>query len=216
MTDAESSWGRAIHSVDNISVALHTPANKGKEAMPYLTYIIDNYDKLASIVAFVHAHRDGYKTAWHTDSPNNSNVASLQKLKLNFVQSNGYANLRCLHTPGCPSGIQPFRDPPGLATEPVAETELLMHKAWPQLFPNEKMPRSIGVACCAQFAVSRDRIISRPKAEYVRWREWLIKTDLPDLKSGGIMEYMWHIIFGMEAEYCPSYSECRCNVYGEC
>jgi hypothetical protein len=84
------------------------------------------------------------------------------------------------------------------------------------LFPNESIPQSFGVACCAQFAVSRDRVVARPKADYVRWRDWLMETDLLDVKSGGIMEYMWHIIFGMEAEYCPDYLVCRCNVYGEC
>jgi hypothetical protein len=202
--------------VDNVSAALRTPINKGKEAMPYLTYIVDNYDKLASIIAFVHAHRDGYPKGWHTDSPDHSNVASLQKLNLNFVQSNGYANLRCIHSPGCPSGMQLFRDPPGPVDDPLTETEALMRTVWPQLFPNKEIPRSFAVACCAQFAVSRDRVIARPKADYVRWREWLMKTDLPDVKSGGIMEYLWHIIFGMEAEYCPDYSECRCTVYGEC
>jgi hypothetical protein len=184
--------------------------------MPYLTYIIDNYDNLPFIIAFVHAHRDGYPVAWHTDSPDHSNVASLQKLNLNFVQSNGYANLRCINSPGCPSGLQPFRDPPGPADDPLTETEALMRKVWPRLFPNESIPQSFGVACCAQFAVSRDRVVARPKADYVRWRDWLMETDLLDVKSGGIMEYMWHIIFGMEAEYCPDYLVCRCNVYGEC
>jgi len=209
-------WQSAIYSVDNQSAPLHTPANKGKEVMPYLTYIIDNYDNLPSIVAFLHAHRDGYPQAWHTDSPDHSNPASLQKLNLKFVELNGYANLRCIESPGCPGGLQPFRDPPGPEDDPLTETEALMHKVWPQLFPNEIMPKVFAAACCAQFAVSRSRIRERPRSDYVRWRQWLLDTDLLDVKSGGIMEYMWHFIFGMEAEYCPSYASCRCNVYGEC
>jgi len=211
-----SDWQHAIYSVDNTSAPLHTPANKGKEVMPYLSYIVDNYENLPSTIAFVHAHRDGYPQAWHTDSPGHSNVISLQRLQTDFVQSNGYVNLRCIHSPGCPSGLQPFRDPPGPEDDPKTETEALMHKIWPELFPNQEMPSSFGVACCAQFAVSRDRVRERPLAEYARWRQWLLDTELIDVKSGGIMEYMWHVIFGMEAEYCPPYLECRCNVYGEC
>jgi hypothetical protein len=93
--------------------------------MPYLTYIIDNYDKLPSIVAFIHANRNGYPQAWHTDTPDHSNAASLQKLNLKFVELNGYVNLRYIQAPG---GLQPFRDPPGSEDDPLTETEAMMHK----------------------------------------------------------------------------------------
>jgi hypothetical protein len=184
--------------------------------MPYIHYIIENYDNLPSIIAFMHAHRDGYPVAWHTDSPNHSNVWSLQNLQLDYVKEQGYVNLRCIQSPGCPGGLQPFRDPPGSDDDPLTETEDLMHEIWPILFPNEEMPRAFSVPCCAQFAVTRERVLARPKSDYIRWRDWLVKTDLLDVKSGGIMEYMWHVIFGMEAEHCPEYNACRCNVYGEC
>ena len=91
-----------------------------------------------------------------------------------------------------------------------------MRTVWPRLFPNEKVPQFIAVTCCAQFAVSKERVLARPKPDYTRIRDWLLQTDLPDLKSGGVMEYLWHVVFGVPAEYCPGYVECRCNVYGEC
>lgn len=37
-------------------------ANKGNEAMAYLTYIIQNYDNLPKSMAFIHSH----KNSWHT------------------------------------------------------------------------------------------------------------------------------------------------------
>ena len=38
------------------------PANKGQEAMAYLTYIIQNYDNLPESMAFIHSH----ESSWHT------------------------------------------------------------------------------------------------------------------------------------------------------
>lgn len=38
------------------------PANKGNEAMPYLTYIIENYNNLPESMAFIHSHQ----FSWHT------------------------------------------------------------------------------------------------------------------------------------------------------
>ena len=94
-----TSWQHAIYTVDNTSLPLHTDANKGREANAYLSYILHNYDNLPLTVAFIHPHRDGYPAAWHTDAPNYDNVISLKTLNINFVQRNGYANLRCLHDP---------------------------------------------------------------------------------------------------------------------
>lgn len=183
--------------------------------MPYLTYIIENYHNLPSIMAFIHSHEDGYPRAWHNDAPNYSNVASLQKLRLDYVQSNGYVNLRCNHVPGCPAELQPFRDPPE-KDNPDRQTENLLPGVWDSLFPGVELPHVIGVPCCAQFAVSGDRARERPLEDYVRIRDWLVETDLSSDVSGRVLEYMWHIIFGMEPVYCPIYGECRCNVYGEC
>jgi hypothetical protein len=59
-------WQHAIYVVDDQNATLSTPANKAKEAMPYLTYIIDNYHNLPSTMAFIHSHRGGYPEAWHT------------------------------------------------------------------------------------------------------------------------------------------------------
>ena len=62
-----------------------------------------------------------------------------------------------------------------------------------------EMPEHVGQPCCAQFAVSREQITKRSLEEYVSYRQWVLDTELDDEKSGRVMEYLWHVIFGKEA-----------------
>lgn len=48
------------------------------------------------------------------------------------------------------------------------------------------------MTCCSQFAVRRETIRLRPRAEYVRFREWLLVSPLGDDLSGRVLEYSWH------------------------
>ncbi|MCJ1320027.1 hypothetical protein MMC15_005363 [Xylographa vitiligo] len=188
-------WRNAVYTVDNTSAALRTPANKGRESMAYLTYIVDNYGALPDTVLFLHAHRDGEFRAWHVDNEAHDNVESVRALRLDYVAEAGYVNLRCGLLPGCNHEVQPFRFPPvdGLVVEHA------MHDAWSFMFPHEELPREIGTPCCAQFAVSKTQILARPKTDYERYRNWILETPLDDLTSGRVMEYLWHIIFGKDA-----------------
>ena len=189
-------WDAFVYAVDdNTTMLPHTDRNKGKEANPYLTYIIQNYDSLPSTVAFVHSHEFGFLKAWHTDAKRHSNVESLNSLNVNFVQRNGYANLRCLRDPGCPDEVHPLREP----MYESKTTEAAFAAAWREIFDNDDVPEVVGVACCAQFAVSRQQILKRTRAEYLRMHKWLMKTELDDQTSGRVFEYLWHIIFGQES-----------------
>lgn len=162
--------------------------------MVYLTYVIDNYDALPSTIAFLHFHRWGWPTGWHTDAPNYDNVLSMRTLQIDFIQKSGYANLRCLFVPGCPAEIQPFRDPP-IEDKPH---EIAFAKAWRELLGDVSVPEVVATPCCSQFAVSKQQVLKRPKAEYVHFRKWLLDTPLDDFTSGRIFEYLWHIIFGKD------------------
>ena len=192
------SWQRAIYTVNPSTFSssdetLTTPMNKGREAMAYLTYIIDNYASLPSVMAFVHPHRSGFLSAWHTDAPLHSNVAALNSLQTSFVQQNGYANLRCNWNPGC---IEKHR-----------KNRFVTPEVWREVFngtstdkgAGQDAPRQVGAACCAQFAVSRSRVLERPLSDFVHFRQWIIDTDKTDYTSGRVFEYLWHVIFGMEA-----------------
>ncbi|KAJ5907043.1 uncharacterized protein N7473_003959 [Penicillium subrubescens] len=222
-------WQRAIYIVNPSEEArsnpqiLTTPLNKGHESMAYLTYVIDHYDTLPSTIAFLHAHRAGFLMAWHNDAPLHDNVNAMRMLQTNFVQENGYANLRCNWNPGCKDShrfnihvteqvwwdvFEGTSTPPLNASSPY-EQEFSGHKYM-------RKPEQIGAACCAQFAVSRSQVLQRPREDYVKFRQWIIDTELNDAMSGRVMEFLWHVIFGMDAVYCPDEELCYCQVYGKC
>ena len=186
------SWQNAIYTVDNINASLHTSVNKGREANAYLTYLVNSYDELPDIIAFIHSHRKGYPGGWHTDAMDYDNVISLQTLNINFVQRQGYTNLRCIAVPGCPDEVQPFRNPP----EAYRKHEHAFPAAWKYMFVDKDIPSVVGTPCCSQFAVSKEQVLARPRSDYMRYLQWLSDTNLSDAISGRIFEYLWHIIFG--------------------
>jgi Protein of unknown function (DUF3431) len=181
--------------------------------MAYLTFLIDHYHSLPEIIVFLHPHKEGWPAAWHTDAPEYDNAKSVQSLQLDYVRRNGYANMRCIHDPGCPAEIQPFaRD------DPERLQERAFADAWTHLLggDNSSVPEIIATPCCAQFAVSRDQVLKRPLTDYLRYRRWLIDTPLTDYVSGRIFEYLWHVIFGKDPVWCPDLNQCWCEQFGRC
>jgi hypothetical protein len=78
-------------------------------------------------------------------------------------------------------------------------------------------PKEVGAACCAQFAVSREQVLQRPRDDYIKFRQWVIDTEKDDASSGRVMEFLWHVIFGQEVFCsCPDEELCYCQVYGKC
>ncbi|KAJ5907235.1 uncharacterized protein N7473_004151 [Penicillium subrubescens] len=201
-------WSRSIYVVDDKNAPLTVARNKGRESMVYLTYIIDNYENLPDIMLFIHSTR--YQ--WHNDDPYYDGVPMLRNFQTSYLQKEGYVNLRCVWTLGCPVEIHPLSD---IHREDVHAGEYFKH-AFVQLFPDTPVPEEVGVSCCAQFGVTRDRVLMRPKSDYEFYRKWLTETELKDEMSGRIMEYSWHMIFGKEPVHCPNAQECYCNVFGLC
>lgn len=199
--------------MDDPDAELHPPSNKGREAMAYLTYLIDHYDVLPEISLFLHPHRSGWPAAWHTDAKDYDNVISAQSLQLNHVQQHGYANMRCIAIPGCPDEIQPFR---AHLDRPY---ELAFREAYKYMFQvahDIDVPTIVATPCCSQFAVSRSQILNRPLSDYIRYRQWLLDTHLGSNDSGRVLEYMWHIIFGKGPVWCPEHEQCWCQQFGRC
>ncbi|KAL9024485.1 MAG: hypothetical protein Q9196_006480 [Gyalolechia fulgens] len=199
-------WQHAIYTVNHSpsslsNATLTTPLNKGHESMAYLTYIIDHYHALPSILVFIHPHRRGFLEAWHTDTPLHDNVDSLRSLRLDYVRKNGYANLRCNWNPGC--------------KPPHRKNKHLTPAVWREVFKGasqsvfsmngkgvreqDDVPAEVGAACCAQFAVSRERVLQRPRSDYEGFRQWVVETEKNDAESGRVLEFLWHVIFGMDA-----------------
>ncbi|KZZ91899.1 hypothetical protein AAP_03118 [Ascosphaera apis ARSEF 7405] len=199
----------AIYVADDDQSPLHPPVNKGHEAMVYLTYLIDNYDRLPDISIFMHSHR----YAWHNaELLNFDAVRLLQQLRDEKVIYDGYVNTRCVWAPGCPDWIKPRKTEPQIDRPEQAE----IGKAWTQLFPFEPVPELLGQPCCSQFALSKDRIRSIPRERLMYVRDWLLKTELHDEISGRVFEYMWQVLFTNDNMYCPLQHVCWCETYGLC
>ncbi|KAH8433797.1 DUF3431 domain-containing protein [Aspergillus melleus] len=200
-------WRNFIYTVDDPNAARHTPKNKGRESLAYLEYIVDHYHDLPSTIVFLHSHKDGWPAAWHTDTMDYSNVQAIRALQTDFVQRNGYANLRCQETPGCPAEIKP-------SLNSGKSPEKVYAQAWQELFNNTNVPEVVGVPCCSQFAVSRDQVLKRPLSDYEWFYAWVLNNDLDDDVTSHVMEYTWHIIFGQDPVYCPDAFQCYQDVYG--
>ncbi|CAI7648639.1 unnamed protein product [Penicillium glandicola] len=202
-------WGHAIYVADDPTAPLHPPKNKGHEVMIYLTYIVDHYDQLPDVAVFMHSHQ----FAWHNDALFAGDAAQLlRRLNLNRVIREGYMNTRCGFGPGCPAWMHPG----ALEADESKQEEIMLARAWGELFPDQPIPSVLSQPCCAQFALSRDRIRSIPRARFVFYRDWLLSTDLSDYITGRIWEYLWQFIFTGEAVLCVDENVCLCDGYGFC
>lgn len=200
---------KVVYVADDPNAALHPPENKGHEAMVYLTYIIDNYEKLPDIMLFMHAHQ---KT-WHNNDVFNADAAEIvRRLSSARVMREGYMNLRCQWYPGCPDWMHP-----GNMDFDIQKTEqVLIAKAWVEIFPFDPVPDVLAQPCCSQFALSRERIHSIPKKQFEFYRKWILSTQLHDEISGRVWEYMWQYAFTGQNSLCPVEHICYCDGYGAC
>lgn len=199
----------SVYVVDEPTAAQHPPKNKGHEVMVYLSYIIDHYDNLPDIIIFMHAHQFTY----HNNEILGADAAQMiRRLSNEHVFRSGFVNLRCNWAPGCPSWLY-FNN-----TEDVIEKqeETFLAKSWRELFPLESPPPYLAQPCCAQFAVSSQRIHSIPRSRFAFYRDWMMKTPLTDYVSGRIMEYSWQYIFTGKGAMCPAEHICNCDTYGVC
>ncbi|KAH7418135.1 hypothetical protein BKA64DRAFT_189956 [Cadophora sp. MPI-SDFR-AT-0126] len=195
--------------VDVVGAPLSVPQNKGHEVMVYLTSIIDHYQNLSDVNIFMHYHRK----AWHNnDLLDGDAVQVVARLSSERVQREGYMNLRCHWEPGCPNWMHP-----GMVEEDVGKQEqTMLAKSWSELFPLDPIPNVLAQPCCAQFAVSGDRLRSLPLERYVYLREWLLKTSMSDYFSGRLFEYVWQFIFTGKNVMCPKEHVCYCDGFGIC
>ncbi|CAI6336924.1 unnamed protein product [Periconia digitata] len=201
-----------IYQVDKANATYRVPKNKGNEAMVYLTYLIDHYDQLADTTIFIHAH----SITWHNNILLDlSTPMTIQRLQDDRVWRQGFMNLRCHLEPGCPS-IFLNQTTSNVGHKEKPSDEMFRPETFKELFPGHKVPPVLSEPCCAQFAVSRDRVKDNPRKTYEHLRAWLLATPLDDASSGRVFEYVWQYLFTRNAEVCPSMHACYCDGYGIC
>jgi hypothetical protein len=93
----------SIYTMDNNSADYYVPQNKGREAMAYVTYIVDHYHDLPDTVLFFHPH----KSTWHNNILLDlDSVKTIKRLNPARVQREGYFNARWHLDPGCPDWLR--------------------------------------------------------------------------------------------------------------
>lgn len=210
-------FSTAIYTLDDDAAAagpLAVPANKGHEVMAYLTYIITHYRALPALSIFVHAHQH----AWHNAELLDRDMATmLRRLRLGRIASGGgggggFVNLRCEWEPGCPAWLD-LQSDPKIAFK---SEEKAARASWRELHPADPRPDVLAQPCCAQFAVSRERIRAVPLAEWERYRAWMVETSLSDDLAGRVWEYTWQWVLAGTNVLCPGVEACYCDNYGVC
>ncbi len=152
--------------------------NAGFEASSYLRFLYENYDNLPGHIAFIHGH----ETAWHQ----RRNI--IEEIKGCVWKQKGYYGLNNYLYDDHNSNhrLMPY-----------------MHRMWPSYFePYLHIPAPDYVChdCCAQFIVSRDRILVHPREAYKRWYELSINNEnefgMNTKDIAIVFEWIWHVIFG--------------------
>lgn len=199
----------SVYVVDDPQAPMHPPKNKGHEVMVYLTYIIDHYYDLPDILVFMHAHRHTH----HNNEYLGFDASQImRRLSNEHVIRQGYVNTRCHWDPGCPEWLY-FNGTEQLLGK---QEEAFLAQSWTELFPLSPLPTYLAQPCCAQFAVSKERILSIPLGRFTFYRDWIMKTPLTDYISGRIMEYSWQFIFTGKGALCPAEHLCYCDGFGVC
>jgi hypothetical protein len=186
----------------------HRP-DKGRIANAYLTWLVENYHNLPETLVFIPPQ----------DSLENNPLdirAVTSTLQVPFVQTSGFANLRCpvrKSSTTCNDRVlEPFAP-----THEFRTLETNITQAWASLFgKGTEVPLQIATVLGAEFVVSRAQVQTRSVEEYLHYWAWLNKTIMDDDSAGLVMEYVWHVVFGKEAIFCPERVGCECELYGRC
>jgi hypothetical protein len=192
----------------------HPPANRGNEAMMYLTYFYEFYNKLPDISILTH----GADWAWHIDGALEYRTAyAIEHLDLKEVLRRKYLNLRVSWNWGCPTWINtsvtvtsPEYCPDLKAEEPF------MKEAFKQNFPKDNVPPILSQPCCSQFAVTKEAIRSVPREQYKLQMDWLRDAPFESEISGRIWEHFWQWSFLRKAVDCPAEHKALCRAYHIC
>lgn len=214
-----------------LSNALAVPANRGREAMAYLTYLIDQYTNLSDTTIFLRGTRFSNRD---NNAVLNADLGeTIALLNDAHVARVGYFNARCHLDPGCPDGLHLDQsvdidgsvDGVAQGSGQKAKGNMLSFtlRVWRELFPDVAEPGmvlgmgpKISQPGGAQFAVSRERIRARPVEDYIRYRDWLMTSELDDDVLSGLFEYSWQTVFAGTHALCPKTADCYCEGFGIC
>jgi len=198
---------------DDQNASFHPPANKGNEAMMYLTYLYDFYDYLPDISIFTHASESG----WHNDAIFDMKIShAIEHLDLEEVRRRKYVNLKIGHMNGCPAWINTTISFGSPGYNPLKLEEPYVKTTFEENFGGQEVPEIFASPCCSQFAVAKDAIRRNPRAQYKEHVQRLLRQTLDDHISGRVWEHLWQYIFLGKAVECPNEHKTLCSQYHIC
>jgi hypothetical protein len=207
----EPTWQNEVVTIKGMYSNLHPEGkrpDRGRIANAYLTWIIENYNHLPGTIIFIAPKNSNEH---HDRNPEHA----IPDLQTPFIQSSGFANLHCpkekSRTTCNGRALVPTKPSPDLRT-----LEAKIPEIWKTLFGEVHLPARIATVLGAEFAVSRTQVRKRSVEEYLKYWTWLNKTIMDDDSSGLVIEYLWHIVFGKEAVFCPEKEKCECGLYSKC
>ncbi|KAL4864868.1 hypothetical protein BDV12DRAFT_200682 [Aspergillus spectabilis] len=208
-----------IYRADESTASFHPPVNKGREAISYLTYLIDHYDNLPPLMVFMHAH----SRAWHQNVLlARSTRLTMRYLRREYVVNRGYANLLCEWRTTCPFHVSVEfneEDEEHEIEDSQRSQKMDFGKAWVEIVVADiSPPRFIASPMGGQFAITASQVRNYLTKDQLTWmRDWIVNTPLSSETAGSIFEYLWPYLFlGPSAESCPNEAGCYCQMYGIC
>lgn len=165
--------------------------NKGREVLPYLTYLTEHYDTLPKFVVFIHGH----ESSSHCEPM----MHILRGLRWENIH---FANLNWLGEEGFYTTLE-------ASSPPSNSTFKWVKLFWADMFRESgRVPERISFHAHSQFVVSRERIRSRKKQFYEKLHTWARDTNYGDQHISAFFQATWHFIFGEEADM-PKQERCH-------
>lgn len=152
----------------NIQVCLQE--NRGNEALAYLTFIVSSYDCLPEEIIFVHDH----ELSWHHDGSIVDKIHGIDLRQASYINLNKFPR----------QSLKDAGDDPKIAFKDA-------HLA----FEHPPNLDDIAYDSCAMFAVTRDRILRKPKEFYQRCLEYIMTSQTPTFFVSRLFEYTWAWMF---------------------
>lgn len=178
-------------SGDSLPNARHLD-NIGREAHTYLTHIVREYETLSPVNVFVQGNPFD-----HIDEQGPASVETLRSMIADVAEKGvpfkGFAwfKLKCDHL-GRPHAL---RDPENEGRWPGWGRDIPVGELFTRLFGVQPPARIVARAPTGNFAVTGERIRSRPRAFYA-YALRLIEADPDDAgNTGHAMERLWQHIF---------------------
>jgi hypothetical protein len=205
-------WQNNTISIDSMYSHTHPEAHrsdKGRVASAYLTWIVENYNNLPETLVFI-PPADKFES-------NTLNLPDvMNSIQVPFIQQSGFVNIRCPSEKSSTTCNDKVLVPANPSYE-LRTLEAKMPKVWEALFGNTmELPQQIATVLGAEFAVSKAQVQKRSVEDYLKYWTWLNRTIMDDDSSGLVFEYLWHIIFGKDAVFCPERIRCECDLYRKC